>query len=82
MPKIYIGTSGWSYQSWRGPFFPKEVKVKDHLRFYAGQFNSTELNGVFYRTPTVEAVRGWREQTPADFLFAWKPRNSSLTGSG
>lgn len=82
MPKIFIGTSGWSYRSWRGPFFPKEVKVKDHLRFYAGQFNSTELNGVFYRTPTVEAVRGWREQTPADFLFAWKPRNSSLTGSG
>lgn len=72
MPKIYIGTSGWSYQSWRGPFFPQEVKVKDHLRFYAGQFNSTELNGVFYRTPTIEAVRGWREQTPDDFLFAWK----------
>jgi uncharacterized protein YecE (DUF72 family) len=72
MPKIFVGTSGWSYQSWRGPFFPKEVKIKDHLRFYASQFNSTELNGVFYRTPTIEAVRGWREQTPADFLFAWK----------
>ena len=72
MPRIYIGTSGWSYQSWRGPFFPKEVKAKDHLRFYASHFNSTELNGVFYRTPTEEAVRGWREQTPADFLFTWK----------
>lgn len=72
MPKIYIGTSGWSYQSWRGPFFPKGVKVKDHLRFYASQFNSTELNGVFYRTPTEAAVRGWREQTADDFLFAWK----------
>jgi uncharacterized protein YecE (DUF72 family) len=72
MPKINIGTSGWSYQSSRGPFFPEEVKVKDHLRFYASQFNSTELNGVFYRTPTVEAVRAWREQTPDDFLFAWK----------
>jgi uncharacterized protein YecE (DUF72 family) len=72
MPKIFIGTSGWSYQSWRGPFFPQEVMVKDHLRFYASQFNSTELNGVFYRTPTVEAVRAWREQTPDDFLFAWK----------
>jgi uncharacterized protein YecE (DUF72 family) len=72
MSKIFVGTSGWSYKSWRGPFFPAEVKVKDHLRFYASQFNSTELNGVFYRTPTVEAVRGWREQTPDDFLFAWK----------
>jgi uncharacterized protein YecE (DUF72 family) len=72
MSKIHIGTSGWSYQSWRGPFFPKEVKVKDHLRFYAGHFDSTELNGVFYRTPTEDAVRGWREQTPEDFIFAWK----------
>jgi len=72
MSKIYIGTSGWSYESWRGPFFPNEVRVKDHLRFYGSQFNSTELNGVFYRTPTAEAVRGWREQTPDDFLFAWK----------
>jgi uncharacterized protein YecE (DUF72 family) len=72
MSKVYIGTSGWSYKSWRGPFFPKEVKIKDHLRYYASQFSTTELNGVFYRTPTVEAVRGWREQTPADFVFAWK----------
>jgi uncharacterized protein YecE (DUF72 family) len=72
MAKVHIGTSGWSYQSWRGPFFPKEVMVKDHLRFYATQFDTTELNGVFYRTPTEAAVRGWREQTPDDFLFAWK----------
>jgi uncharacterized protein YecE (DUF72 family) len=72
MAKIYIGTSGWSYQSWRGPFFPETVKVKDHLRYYAGLFNTTELNGVFYRTPTEEAVRGWRAQTPDDFCFAWK----------
>jgi len=72
MAKIHIGTSGWSYSSWRGPFFPKDVKIKDHLRFYATQFGTTELNGVFYRTPTEEAVRGWREQTPDDFFFAWK----------
>ena len=69
---IWIGTSGWSYGSWRGPFFPKDLKLKDHLRFYAEHFQTTELNGVFYRTPTEEAVRGWREGTPDDFLFAWK----------
>jgi uncharacterized protein YecE (DUF72 family) len=69
---IFIGTSGWHYESWRGPFFPKDVKKKDHLRFYAGQFPATELNGVFYRTPSLEAVREWRRQTPAGFVFAWK----------
>ncbi len=72
MPKVYIGTSGWSYPSWRGPFFPKEIKVKDHLRYYATQFPTTELNAPFYRTPTEKAVEGWRDQTPPGFIFAWK----------
>ena len=71
-PRIFIGTSGWSYASWRGPFFPREVMVKHHLAYYATQFITAELNGVFYRTPTLEAVRGWRDQTPKEFLFAWK----------
>jgi uncharacterized protein YecE (DUF72 family) len=72
MSRILIGTSGWSYASWRGPFFPREVMVKHHLQFYATQFSTAELNGVFYRTPTIEAVRGWRDNTPDDFVFAWK----------
>jgi uncharacterized protein YecE (DUF72 family) len=72
MSRIFIGTSGWSYASWRGPFFPKNVMVKHHLPFYATQFETAELNGVFYRTPTKKAVRGWRDATPKDFVFAWK----------
>ena len=69
---VLVGTSGWSYRSWRGSFFPENVTLKDHLHFYATQFPTTELNGVFYRTPTTDAVRGWREVTPDDFIFAWK----------
>jgi uncharacterized protein YecE (DUF72 family) len=69
---ILIGTSGWSYQSWRGPFFDKEIPVARHLEFYAERFSTTELNGVFYRTPSVEAVQSWAERTPDDFVFAWK----------
>lgn len=68
----YVGTSGWTYDSWRGPFYPKDVPKKDWLRWYATQFCSTEINGSFYRTPSLEAVRAWREQTPGDFRFAWK----------
>jgi uncharacterized protein YecE (DUF72 family) len=70
--KILIGTSGWSYRSWRGPFFPDDVPARLHLEYYAKHFLTTELNGVFYRTPTEEAVRGWTEHTPDDFVFAWK----------
>jgi uncharacterized protein YecE (DUF72 family) len=69
---IRIGTSGWHYASWKGPFFPEGLKAKDQLRFYASQFPTTELNGVFYRTPTEQAVESWRDQTPGDFVFAWK----------
>ena len=72
MARVLIGTSGWHYASWRGPFFPKGVTLKQQLSYYAGQFDTTELNGVFYRTPTPEAVKGWREQTGREFVFAWK----------
>jgi uncharacterized protein YecE (DUF72 family) len=67
-----IGTSGWSYRSWRGPFFPRDLPEREHLQYYAQHFPTTELNGVFYRTPTEEAVRGWAERTPENFAFAWK----------
>jgi uncharacterized protein YecE (DUF72 family) len=72
MQRVLIGTSGWHYESRRGPFFPQKLPKQDHLSFYAEHFPTTELNGVFYRTPSLEAVRGWREQTPDDFVFAWK----------
>jgi uncharacterized protein YecE (DUF72 family) len=71
-PRVWIGTSGWTYDGWRGPFYPPDVAKKDWLRFYATQFPTTEINGSFYRTPSLDAVRGWAEQTPKDFLFAWK----------
>ena len=69
---VWIGTSGWTYDGWRGPFYPPEVAKKRWLAWYGTQFRSTEINGSFYRTPSLEAVQGWREQTPDDFSFAWK----------
>jgi uncharacterized protein YecE (DUF72 family) len=72
MNKVFIGTSGWTYDGWRGPFYPKDVPKKDWLRWYAEQFPTAEINGSFYRTPSLAAVRAWRDQTPKDFVFAWK----------
>jgi uncharacterized protein YecE (DUF72 family) len=69
---FFIGTSGWSYHSWRGSFFPDEMSAADNLVYYATQFRTTELNTVFYRTPSEEIVRSWRKRTPPDFVFAWK----------
>jgi uncharacterized protein YecE (DUF72 family) len=72
MEQLWIGTSGWTYRDWRGEFYPRELATKNWLRWYAERFSTTEINGSFYRTPSLEAVRGWRAQTPDDFLFAWK----------
>jgi uncharacterized protein YecE (DUF72 family) len=72
MASVWIGTSGWTYDGWRGPFYPEDLPKKRWLEWYARQFSSAEINGSFYRTPSLEAVRAWREQTPDDFLFAWK----------
>jgi uncharacterized protein YecE (DUF72 family) len=69
---LYVGTSGWTYGGWRGPFYPRDLPKKDWLRWYVTQFPTTEINGSFYRTPSLEAVQAWREQTPKDFRFAWK----------
>lgn len=72
MARVLIGTSGWHYDSWRGPFFPKGLRQKEELSYYSSQFSTTELNGVFYRTPTPKAVESWRDQTGHQFIFAWK----------
>jgi uncharacterized protein YecE (DUF72 family) len=69
---VLVGTSGWLYGHWHGRFFPSELPKREHLRFYARHFATVELNGVFYRMPTLAVVRGWVEQTPERFVFAWK----------
>jgi uncharacterized protein YecE (DUF72 family) len=72
MSQVWIGASGWTYQDWRGPFYPENIPKRSWLQWYATQFCSTEINGSFYRTPSLEAVTQWRKQTPDDFKFAWK----------
>jgi uncharacterized protein YecE (DUF72 family) len=71
-PTTAIGTSGWTYADWRGPFYPEDVPKKKWLAWYATAFATTEVNGSFYRTPPLEAVQAWRQETPPDFVFAWK----------
>jgi uncharacterized protein YecE (DUF72 family) len=69
---LRVGTSGWHYAGWWGPFYPSDVSKAGALRYYAEQFNTTELNAPFYRTPTEKAVANWHDSTPDGFRFAWK----------
>jgi uncharacterized protein YecE (DUF72 family) len=72
LPEVRIGTSGWHYKSWHGPFYPARVKIKDFLSYYVQHFDTAEINNSFYRLPTEQAVRAWHDGTPKRFLFAWK----------
>jgi uncharacterized protein YecE (DUF72 family) len=53
MSKVFIGTSGWTYDGWRGPFYPANVAKKRWLEWYATKFTTAEINGSFYRTPSL-----------------------------
>lgn len=72
MVALYVGTSGFSYPTWRPEFYPAGTPQKEFLRAYAERLPSVELNATFYQLPSEERLRGWAEQTPADFRFAVK----------
>jgi uncharacterized protein YecE (DUF72 family) len=72
VPAIHVGTSGWSYPSWRGGFYPVGADPKTFLSFYSERFDTVELNTTGYRLPAEEQFARWAEQTPAGFTFAVK----------
>jgi len=69
---MYVGTSGWQYQSWRGAFYPPGLPVRSWLAHYAGAFDTVEVNGSFYRLPEHSTFERWRKETPPGFLMAVK----------
>jgi uncharacterized protein YecE (DUF72 family) len=69
---IHVGTSGWQYRDWRGPFYPASLPQRGWLRSYAENFATVEVNNSFYRLPTTETFARWRRETPAGFVFAVK----------
>src|SRR5437879_12336048 len=70
--KVLVGTSGFAYKEWQGSFYPKDIKAKDMLRYYATQLKSVEINNTFYRMPSESVVRDWAEQVPDAFTFVLK----------
>lgn len=68
----WIGTSGWNYRHWIGPFYPEGTKPKDFLEEYLKHFRTTELNTTFYRLPKERSVERWREAAPEGFRYAVK----------
>ncbi len=72
MGKVYAGTSGWAYATWKPDFYPAKLASAKFLGYYASRLNSVELNYTFRRFPTEKLLTGWIEATPPDFKFAVK----------
>ena len=69
---LNVGTSGFSYKEWKGPFYPEKLPNKDMLRFYGEQLPAVEINNTFYRLPKREVIANWAEQVPETFRFSIK----------
>lgn len=70
--RIFVGTSGWHYDHWKGPFYPQDISTEAMLDFYRRHFATVEINNSFYQLPKPETLRHWRTHTPKDFVFAFK----------
>lgn len=72
LPRLYIGTSGWSYKHWSGIFYPEDLKPAHYLEYYITRFSCVELNSSFYHLPRGTTVDGWLRRTPESFRFCLK----------
>jgi uncharacterized protein YecE (DUF72 family) len=70
--RVHIGTSGWHYKHWCGPFYEENLSPSKMLPVYYTQFDTVEINNTFYKLPSAETFRCWRESTPRGFCFAVK----------
>ena len=70
--KIRIGIGGWTYETWRGVFYPDDLPQKRELEFASRRLTSIEINGTYYSTFKPASWAKWREETPDGFVFSVK----------
>ena len=69
---IRIGTGGWTFEPWRGTFYPKGTVQKRELEYASRQLTSVEINGTYYGSQKPDSFAKWHDETPDDFVFALK----------
>jgi uncharacterized protein YecE (DUF72 family) len=72
MHPVRVGTCGWSYKEWSGPFYPEDLAPSDYLEYLATRYPVVEVDSTFYRSPARRTVEGWRDRTPPGFGFSLK----------
>ena len=69
---IYLGTQGFTFDDWVGPFYPSKTPKKAYLEEYTKHFPTVEIDSTFYGVPRESTIRSWRDRTPEEFLFSAK----------
>lgn len=69
---IRFGIGGWTFEEWRGTFYPGDLPAKRELEYASRKLTTIEINGTFYRTQTPASFKKWFDETPADFVFSVK----------
>ena len=70
--RVFVGTCGWSYRDWIGPFYPNGTKSGEMLPYYAARFPAVEVDATYYRIPSAATFASMAERTPAGFRFSVK----------
>ena len=70
--RIRVGIGGWTYEPWRGPFYPKDLPQRRELEYASRRLTSIEINGTYYGSQKPESFAKWHAETPDDFVFAVK----------
>src|ERR1700681_1849176 len=72
MARLYVGTSGWAYPTWKPAFYPEKLAQKKFLNFYASKLNAVEVNYTFRQLVKETTIQNWIQETPAHFRFGIK----------
>lgn len=72
MSKIHIGIGGWTFEPWRGSFYPEGLAQKRELEYASSQLTSIEVNGTYYGSQKPESFQKWHDETPNGFVFSLK----------
>ena len=67
--RIRVGIGGWTYEPWRGSFYPKGHPQKNELAYASAHLTAIEINGTFYGSQKPTSFIKWREETPENFVF-------------
>jgi len=75
---IRVGIGGWTFEPWRGAFYPRGLPHARELEYASRNLTTIEINGTFYRTQSRDSFRRWAQETPDDFVFSVKGHRNTV----